>query len=129
MNIHTYNKPIKNITYIDNIPISLLGADPNAQDASGRTPLHAAIAADAVGVFQILLTNKNTKTNVRTLDGTTPLILAVRIAVEDMVGELLHADVDINGADDNGKAFGFCSITCNCLNCLTNIAFTTPFSQ
>ena len=29
------------------------GADPNAQDNSGRTPLHAAVAADAQGVFQV----------------------------------------------------------------------------
>ena len=29
------------------------GADPNAQDHSGRSPLHAAVAADAQGVFQV----------------------------------------------------------------------------
>lgn len=29
------------------------GADPNAQDNTGRTPLHAAVAADALGVFQV----------------------------------------------------------------------------
>lgn len=29
------------------------GADPNAHDNLGRTPLHAAIAADAQGVFQV----------------------------------------------------------------------------
>ena len=29
------------------------GADPNFQDNTGRTPLHAAIAADAQGVFQV----------------------------------------------------------------------------
>lgn len=28
-------------------------ADANAQDATGRTPLHAAVAADAQGVFQV----------------------------------------------------------------------------
>ena len=29
------------------------GSDPNAQDSTGRTPLHAAVAADAIGVFQV----------------------------------------------------------------------------
>jgi ankyrin repeat protein len=29
------------------------GADANAIDHTGRTPLHAAIAADAMGVFQV----------------------------------------------------------------------------
>lgn len=29
------------------------GADPNAHDNMGRTPLHAAVAADAQGVFQV----------------------------------------------------------------------------
>lgn len=28
-------------------------ADANAQDSTGRTPLHAAVSADAQGVFQV----------------------------------------------------------------------------
>jgi len=33
------------------------GADPNAQDNTGRTPLHAAVASDAQGVFQVSSNN------------------------------------------------------------------------
>lgn len=79
------------------------GADANAQDNTGRTPLHAAIAADAMGVFQILLRNRVTNLNARMHDGTTPLILAARLAVEGMVENLITAQADVNAADNNGK--------------------------
>ncbi|QQP35271.1 Neurogenic locus Notch proteinlike [Caligus rogercresseyi] len=79
------------------------GADANAEDFTGRTPLHSAIAADAQGVFQILLRNRATNLNAKAYDGTTPLILAARLAIEGMVEDLITAEVDINGADDNGK--------------------------
>lgn len=79
------------------------GADANCQDSTGRTPLHAAIAADACGVFQILLRNRATNLNSRMHDGTTPLILAARLAIEGMVEALIAADADINAADNSGK--------------------------
>jgi len=79
------------------------GADANAQDNSGRTPLHAAVATDAQGVFHILLKNRATNLNAKTFDGTTPLILAARLAIEGMVEQLIEAEVDVNLADDQGK--------------------------
>lgn len=36
-------------------------------------------------------------------DGTTPLILAARLAVEGMVEELVHCHADVNAVDDHGK--------------------------
>ncbi|RZF46940.1 hypothetical protein LSTR_LSTR011771, partial [Laodelphax striatellus] len=80
------------------------GAEANAQDNTGRTPLHAAVAADAMGVFQILLRNRATNLNAKMHDGTTPLILAARLAIEGMVEDLINADADINAADNSGKA-------------------------
>lgn len=79
------------------------GADANAQDNTGRTPLHAAVAADALGVFQILLRNRATNLNARMNEGTTPLILAARLAIEGMVQDLISAEADINAADNSGK--------------------------
>jgi len=35
-------------------------------------------------------------------DGTTPLMLAVRLAVEGMVEELINADADVNATDAQG---------------------------
>lgn len=36
-------------------------------------------------------------------DGTTPLILAARLAVEGMVEELINCHADVNATDDFGK--------------------------
>nr|XP_023663695.1 neurogenic locus notch homolog protein 1-like [Paramormyrops kingsleyae] len=79
-------------------------ADANVQDNMGRTPLHAAVAADAQGVFQILIRNRATDLDARMHDGTTPLILAARLAVEGMVEELINCHADANAVDDFGKS-------------------------
>jgi Notch-like protein len=39
----------------------------------------------------------------KTNDGTTPLILACRLAIEGMVEDLINAEADINATDDGGK--------------------------
>ncbi|KAE8582385.1 hypothetical protein XENTR_v10020099 [Xenopus tropicalis] len=79
-------------------------ADANVPDNMGRTPLHAAVAADAQGVFQILIRNRATDLDARMCDGTTPLILAARLAVEGMVEELINAHADVNAVDEFGKS-------------------------
>ncbi|XP_074600064.1 uncharacterized protein LOC141854320 isoform X2 [Brevipalpus obovatus] len=79
------------------------GADCNAQDLTGRTPLHAAVANDARGVLEHLIQHRSTDLNSRANDGTTPLILAARMACEQIFSELIKAGADVNSADDNGK--------------------------
>lgn len=82
------------------------GADPTVQDNTGRTPLHAAIAADARGVFQILMNHRiaQSTVNVSMNDGVTPLMTAVKLELEEIVEELLANKVDINATDSHGKS-------------------------
>ncbi|KAL8174551.1 UNVERIFIED_CONTAM: Neurogenic locus notch protein 1 [Gekko kuhli] len=79
-------------------------ADANIQDHMGKTPLHAAVSADAQGVFQILIRNRATDLDARMHDGTTPLILAARLAVEGMLEDLINCHADVNAVDDLGKS-------------------------
>jgi ankyrin repeat protein len=66
--------------------------------------LHTAIAADARGVFEILLRNRATDLNARAADGTTPLILAGRLACEGMLDRLVAMECDVNATDAAGKS-------------------------
>lgn len=79
------------------------GANPNQPDRAGRTPLHTAVAADAREVCQLLLASRQTSVDARTEDGTTPLMLAARLAVEDLVEELIAARADVGARDKRGK--------------------------
>lgn len=52
--------------------------------------------------MQILIRNRATDLDARMHDGTTPLILAARLAVEGMVEELINCHADVNAIDDSG---------------------------
>lgn len=58
--------------------------------------------------LQILIRNRATDLDARMHDGTTPLILAARLAVDGMVEELINCHADANATDDSGNA---CFIT------------------
>lgn len=52
---------------------------------------------------QILIRNRATDLDARMHDGTTPLILAARLAVEGMLEDLINSHADVNAVDDLGK--------------------------
>lgn len=53
-------------------------------------------------VAQILIRNRATDLDARMHDGTTPLILAARLAVEGMLEDLINSHADVNAVDDLG---------------------------
>lgn len=57
-------------------------------------------------------------------DGTTPLILAARLAVEGMVEELIHCHADINAVDDHGEE----SVCCYCLYRMSSFCLVLRWS-
>lgn len=52
--------------------------------------------------LQILIRNRATDLDARMHDGTTPLILAARLAVEGMLEDLISCHADVNAVDDLG---------------------------
>ncbi len=57
-------------------------------------------------------------------DGTTPLILATRLAVEGMVEELINCQADPNAVDD----FGMNTNKCYMLNAQSNLSKQGPYT-
>ena len=55
-------------------------------------------------ILQLLIKHSvDCNVNSQTFDGTTPLIQAVKSAVEYMVGALLENGAEINAVDNNGR--------------------------
>lgn len=81
------------------------GADPDRPQRDGSTGLHIASKGSHAEVVRVLLANGATA-NVRTNKGFTPIHRAVcahATAAHTMVGALLDARADVDGADPSGK--------------------------
>ena len=77
------------------------GADPNAQDSSGWTPLHTAVAHGHVNVAKLLI-EYGADVNAKTLRGWTPLHFASAFRMPLMVKLLLQNGADVNAKDKDG---------------------------
>ena len=67
------------------------GADVNARDATGSTPLHAAVALGSVEIVEMLLT-AGADLNARDANGSTPLAIAVARDYPDIISLLRARD-------------------------------------
>ena len=63
-------------------------------------------------VVQILMQNREAAgtMNKPMFDGTTPLMTAVKLAVEEMVEQLLNFQVEINATDNRGLYRAYCRL-------------------
>lgn len=79
------------------------GADVNATDAEGATPLHGAAAFDDKGVVEALLAGG---ADVKAADsrGRTPLHRAAECGAAEVADALLNAGADVNALDAQGRA-------------------------
>jgi hypothetical protein len=79
----------------------LAGADPNAFDGFGETPLHYAAGGGYVGAIAALLA-AGARVNGATRDGTTPLMNAAFNGGIAAIDALLAAGADVHRANNKG---------------------------
>jgi L-ascorbate metabolism protein UlaG (beta-lactamase superfamily) len=78
------------------------GADVNAKNLDGNTPMHSASMGDSVQCIEILCRSGG-KVNEKDKLGLTPLMLAVQFQKEDAVEKLLACKADLSPVDEEGK--------------------------
>ncbi len=79
------------------------GADVNAKDKNGITPLHKALAAKGKGDLVKALIAAGADVNTKDNDGETTLHISVREGRVDLVNTLIAAGADINEENGNGE--------------------------
>jgi ankyrin repeat protein len=78
------------------------GADVNAAQPDGSTPLHWAVYRDDIDLVRALL-DRGAKANVVNLLGSTPLAEAVKVSNLDLVALLLKAGANVDTANADGE--------------------------
>lgn len=77
-----------------------LGANPNARDQEGETPLHAACKYKRLDLAEALLA-AGADPNARAYDGSTPLVFALAYGSEESIGALTSALLRAGAHVDN----------------------------
>jgi uncharacterized protein len=78
------------------------GADPNARDADGRTPIFSAVLGGSVGLLGLLLETK-ADVNARDEHGATALHIAAQEVLPEAATLLIGRGADVNAQDDEGN--------------------------
>ena len=83
------------------------GIECNIRNKDGYAPIHLAVLADDGEIVSILLKDARADINVTDKTGGTPLILAAKNSLSDMVEFLLEKGADAKKTDNNGKNYKF----------------------
>jgi len=78
------------------------GADPNARDAEGRTPIFSAVLGGSVALLGLLLETK-ADVNARDQRGATALHVAAEEVVPEAATLLIGRGADVNAQDEDGN--------------------------
>lgn len=78
------------------------GADVNAANVLGRTPIYSAAFYRRTAIGKLLL-SRGARTDVHDATGLTPLHVAVLAGDADLVGLLVAAAADVNARSSSGK--------------------------
>lgn len=79
------------------------GADVNAKDASGNTPLHLAVEKGSQEIVNLLIAD-GADVNAKDASGETPLYKTVEEGYQEIVELLVAAGADVNAKDNNGNS-------------------------
>src|SRR6188768_73316 len=78
------------------------GADPNARDEEGRTPLFSAVLGGSLALLGLLLESK-ADVNARDAHGSTALHIAAEEVLPEAAALLIGRGADVNAQDEEGN--------------------------
>lgn len=79
------------------------GADPNARDEDGRTPLFSGVLGGSIGLVGLLL-ESGADVNARDAHGFTPLHFAAQEMLPEIARLLIAKGADVNARDEDGSS-------------------------
>jgi hypothetical protein len=79
------------------------GANPDASDEDGRTPLHQAVLGNSIGLLGLLI-EARADVNAKDLHGFTPLHFAAQEHLPEIARILVGKGADVNACDEDGNS-------------------------